>query len=92
MTRKEFIQQYLFSLIVQYETLEKERQDLLEAAARITAIQAEKADLLADAQDVLAKYNAVHGTSFTLAQVRAWYDATMRTITVPPPPPVEPTP
>lgn len=85
MNRKEFAQQYLFGLVVQYEALEKERQQLLAAAARITAIQAEKADLIADAQEALTKYNALHGTSYTLPQVRAWYDRTTAVMTKPPP-------
>jgi hypothetical protein len=91
MTRQEMVKQYLFGLVVRYEALEVERLALLEAAARITAIQAEKAELIADAQDALDKFNAVHGTTYTLPQVRAWYDASIGMVVIPPPPP-EPTP
>ena len=71
-TRTQAARQYLMSLVVEYEALEAERLKLLDAAARITEIQAEKADLIADAQDALAKYNALNGTNYTLAQVRSW--------------------
>lgn len=67
---------YLTSLVVQYEALEAERQRLLQAAGRITEIQAEKADLIADAQEALDKYNALEGTSYTLTQVRKWFNNT----------------
>lgn len=83
MSRKELAQQYLFSLVVKWEALEAERQELLAAATRITAIQNEKADLLSDAQDALAKYNQVFGTSYTLPQVRAWYNAGMKNMQPP---------
>lgn len=85
MDRKDFARQYLYQLILRWEELEAERQQLLAAATRITAIQAEKADLLTDAQDALAKYNQVFGTSYTLPQVKAWYDASSRMILKPPP-------
>lgn len=61
---------YLAQLVTAYDLLEAERQRLLQAATRITAIQAEKQDLIADAQAALDKYNALEGTSYTLAQVR----------------------
>lgn len=83
MSRQTFIQQYLFSLVEQYERLEAERQALLEAATRITAIQAEKSDLIADAQEALTKYNAIFGTAYTLQDVRAWYDASVGNIRTP---------
>lgn len=85
MSRKDFVRQYLYQLLLKWEALEEERQQLLAAATRITAIQAEKAELLTDAQDALVKFNAVNGTSFTLPQVRAWYDASSKVITQPPP-------
>jgi hypothetical protein len=67
--------QYLTNLVVTYEALEEERQTLLQAATRITAIQAEKAEIIADAQEALDKYNALEGTSYTLIQVRDMFSA-----------------
>lgn len=83
MTRLDYIRQYLFTLVLQYEALEAERQKLLAAATRITEIQAEKQSLLADAQDALVKFNAVGNTSYTLQQVRSWYDNRVGMINVP---------
>lgn len=85
MSRQLLIRQYLFDLVARYERLEAERQALLDAATRIDAIQAEKQDLIADAQEALNKFNAVNGTSYTLQQVRQWYDATVGTVIQPPP-------
>lgn len=90
MSRKELAQQYLFNLVLQWEALEAERQELLAAATRITAIQDEKAELLSDAQDALVKYNQVFGTSYTLPQVRAWYNTQTRMIQQPLPTAVVP--
>lgn len=90
MNRKEFAREYLFNLVRRWEALEAERKELLQAATRITAIQAEKAELLSDAQDALAKFNQVFGTSYTLAQVRNWYDARMGTMNMPLPTAVVP--
>jgi hypothetical protein len=70
MTRIEAAKAYLRELVIAFEELEAERQRLLKAADRITEIQAEKADLVADAQDALAKFNSLAGTSYTLAQAR----------------------
>jgi hypothetical protein len=89
--RRQFAQQYLFNLVHQYERLEAERQKLLAAASRITQIQAEKAELIDDAQEALTKYNALFGTTYTLQNVRSWYRADVGTM-VPPQPPVEPQP
>lgn len=90
MNRKEFAREYLFNLVRRWEALEAERKELLQAATRITAIQAEKAELLSDAQDALAKFNQVFGTSYTLAQVRNWYDARTGTMNMPLPTAVVP--
>lgn len=89
MSRRQLIQQYLFSLVERYERLEAERLALLEAATRITAIQDEKAILIADAQDALTKYNSVFGTTYTLQDIRAWYDASVGNIRTPVEPPPE---
>jgi hypothetical protein len=70
MNRIDAARQYLRDLVISYEDLEAERQRLLKAADRITEIQAEKADLIADAQEALAKFNSLAGTSYTLAQAR----------------------
>jgi hypothetical protein len=83
MTRKDFIRQYLFTLVMEYEKLEKERQALLAAADRITAIQAEKSDLLIDGQAALDLYNSIWGTTHTLQDVRSWYNAASGTINEP---------
>jgi hypothetical protein len=73
MSRSTAARTYLAQLVLTYEELEAERQKLLVAADRITEIQAEKADLLVDAQYALDKYNALEGTDYTLQQARAWF-------------------
>jgi hypothetical protein len=73
MTRTDAARAYLATLVLNYEELEAERLKLLAAAERITEIQAEKQDLLVDAQAALDKYNALEGTSHTLAQARKWF-------------------
>lgn len=78
MSRSQSIRDYLGTLITEYVALEAERQALLDAAARITAIQAEKQDLISDAQTALDLYNSIHGTSHTLQEVRTWFDGTLR--------------
>lgn len=91
MSRSNAARAYLAQLVLSYEELEAERQRLLQAAKRIPEIQAEKQEILADAQTALDKYNALEGTSFTLAQARKWFgrpsDAAGIVI-----PPEEPTP
>jgi len=68
--RVQIARNYLISLIATYDALEAERQRLLASAGRLTEIQAEKAELIADAQGALDKYNTLNGTSYTLQQVR----------------------
>ena len=80
---------YLQSLVVTYETLEQERQQLLAAGDRIQEIQTEKAELIADAAEALVKYNALAGTDYTLIQVRNMFSAKV-SAEVPVDPPVEP--
>jgi chromosome condensin MukBEF ATPase and DNA-binding subunit MukB len=84
MSRIEAAKAYLRELVVAYESLERERQQLLAATTRLDEIQAEKADLVADAQAALDKLNALQGTSYTLAQVRKFF------VPTPPPPPESP--
>jgi hypothetical protein len=83
--RKNAARAYLTNLVVTYDTLEAERQQLLLAAERIAEIQAEKAELVADAQEALTKYNALMGTSYTLQDVRNMFGT--RPPAVEPPPP-----
>lgn len=73
MSRSNAARAYLAQLVLTYEELEAERQKLLAAAARIPEIQAEKQALLVDAQAALDKFNALEGTSHTLAQARKWF-------------------
>jgi hypothetical protein len=89
-TRTQAARQYLLNLVVAYETLEDERQTLLQAAARIAEIQTEKAEVIADAQEALVKYNALAGTSYTLTEARKLLSA--KVSAVPVVPPVEPPP
>lgn len=76
--------QYLANLVITYEMLEQERQQLLAAASRIAEIQAEKQELLDDAQEALVKYNALTGENYTLQDIRDRFTAK------PPTPPVAP--
>ena len=73
MSRSNAARVYLAQLVLAYEELEAERQKLLAAAKRIPQIQAEKANIIADAQVALDKLNALEGTSYTLAQARKWF-------------------
>lgn len=68
--RQNAVANYLSNLINQHRTLEAEKQLLLDPAARLAEIAAEQAELVADAQAALARYNAAHGTDYTLAQIR----------------------
>jgi uncharacterized protein (DUF3084 family) len=70
MSRIDAATAYLRELVVAYESLERERKQLLDAAQRLQQIAAEKADLVADAQAALDKLNALQGTDYTLAQIR----------------------
>lgn len=70
MSRKASILQYLRDLVNQYESLTVERETLLNPQARLAEIATERADILADAQEALAKFNAMDGTSYTLADLR----------------------
>jgi hypothetical protein len=83
MSRQLIVRQHLFNLVLQYEGLEAERQKLLAAAERITVIQAEKAELIEEAQEALNRYNAVNGTTYTLQNVRSWYNASTRMVEEP---------
>lgn len=74
MSRINAARAYFTQLAVAYDTLERERQALLNAAARITEIQAEKAEIIADAQLALDKLNALQGTDYSLAQARKWVE------------------
>lgn len=74
--RKEAIYRFLTQLAAHFEVLEKERLYLVnEAQARVTAIQSEKAELIAEAQDQLDKLNVLRVADsqepLTLQQVRA---------------------
>lgn len=71
MLRKEFIHQYMVALVQQYDVLEAERQTLLNPQARLAEINAQRQELIGDAQELLPKYNAIFGTSYTLAELRA---------------------
>lgn len=61
---------YMMQLMQSWRTLEQEKQRLLNPQARLAEIADEQAELVEAAQEALARYNAAHGTSFTLAQVR----------------------
>ena len=71
MSRQTAISDYIVSLIRQYDVLDAERQILLAPAARLAEVNAQRQDLIADANEILPKYNAVNGTTYTLAQLRA---------------------
>lgn len=71
MFRKDILNQYMVGLILQYDVLEAERQILLNPQDRLAEVNAQRQELIADAQELLPKYNAVFGTNYTLAQLRA---------------------
>lgn len=70
-TIKSLTKDHLIGLMLQFDTLADEKAKLQAAAARITAIDQEQSDLVSDAQEILVRYNAQHGTNHTLPQVRA---------------------
>lgn len=69
-TRQGAVAGYMSALINQHRMLEEEKQLLLNPAARLAEIAAEQAELIADAQAVLVRYNTANGTDYTLAQIR----------------------
>ena len=83
MTRINAARAYLAQLSVAYDALEAERQRLLLASTRVPEIQAEKAEILVDAQAALDKLNALQGTSFTLTQARKWFEMPAPTPEIP---------
>lgn len=68
--RQNAVSNYMGVLISQYRVLEEEKQMLLNPQARLAEIGALQAELVEDAQAALVRYNAAHGTDFTLAQIR----------------------
>ena len=74
--RKDQIYKFLTDLVGQFETLEDERQYLVNnAQARVVAIQAEKAELAIEAQEQLDKLNVMRVADgldpLTLQEIRA---------------------
>lgn len=65
------LKSYMAQLLQAYDALGDERTRLQAAATRLPAIDVEQAAILAEAQAQLVKYNTQHGTSLTLAQLRA---------------------
>lgn len=61
---------YMAALIIQHRMLEDEKQLLINPAERLAEIAAQQAELVEDAQAALVRYNAAHGTDYTLAQIR----------------------
>lgn len=68
--RQNAVANYMSVLISQYRVLEEEKQKLLDPTARLAEIAAQQAELVEDAQAALVRYNAAHGTDYTLAQIR----------------------
>jgi hypothetical protein len=82
MALKEQLNKYLTELVKQYEQIEAERLYLVnEAQARVTAIQAEKADLQAEAQEALIKLNTLRvadgESQLTLQDIRKFIQSRM---------------
>lgn len=75
---KHAVAHYMQQLLQSWRALENEKQQLLNPQTRLAEIAEEQSDLVAAAQEALARYNAAHGTSFTLAQVRNRLDPTNR--------------
>jgi hypothetical protein len=68
--RQNAVANYMSVLVSQYRVLEEEKQQLLNPKGRLAEIAAQQAELVEDAQAALVRYNAAHGTDYTLAQIR----------------------
>jgi hypothetical protein len=74
-TRQEFVTSFLYRLVVAYDRLDEEETFLRTGTTqRLAEIDLEKADLLAEAQELLVKFNALRAAegkpALSLAQVR----------------------
>lgn len=68
---------YLQTLSKNFDALGDEKAVLQQAATRIVAIDALRADLLTDAQTALARYNTLAGTTLTLQDIRKMFNPTL---------------
>jgi hypothetical protein len=73
LNRVEVLTSYLRDLVIQFISLQDEKTQMQNAAARIIEINGLIADLQTDAQAALDRLNTLQGTTFTLQDIKKRY-------------------